>query len=182
MSDVLDLQSSAARLCSCLSATIKNEEAFDCSSSSITHLALYALFFSSLAPLHPGRLQYNWGGGRSGCVLNLCVFPSPPPPAFSPLSCCKKMNHCKLLFTLHARRVFLNVCLKVSLLLVRCCIYSTVLHQLLSCNPLCSSELKTWKMWDKKGALFWEIFQYNIALVMIADLEEKVILPCLNVG
>lgn len=73
MSDGLDLQISSTRLCSCLSTTIKNTEAFDFSNSSITHLALYALFLL-LAPLHPGWNQYNRGAGCSGCVLNLCIF------------------------------------------------------------------------------------------------------------
>lgn len=73
MSDGLDLPISSARLCSSLSSTIKNTEAFDFSSSSITRLTLYALFLL-LAPLHPGRHQYNWGAGCSGCVLNLCIF------------------------------------------------------------------------------------------------------------
>lgn len=96
MSDGLDLQSSAARLCSCSSATIKKEKAFDFSSSSITHLALYALSLL-LAPLNPGWHQYNWGGGCSG--LNLCTL-----PLLTPYSCCKKRNPRKMLFTLHPHR------------------------------------------------------------------------------
>lgn len=71
MSDGLDLQSSAVWLRSCLSATVKNKKAFDSSSSSITHLALYALFLLPAA-LHSGRHQYDWGGGCSG--FNLCTL------------------------------------------------------------------------------------------------------------
>lgn len=82
MSDGLVLQSSAVWLRSCLSATVKNKKAFDFSSSSITHLAFYALFFfSSLllpAALHSGWHQYNWGGGCSG--FNLCTLSSPLSP------------------------------------------------------------------------------------------------------
>lgn len=81
MSDGLVLQSSAVWLCSCLSATVKNKKAFDFSSSSITHLAFYALFLLPAA-LHSGWHQYNWGGGRSG--LNLCTLSSLLSPQMHP--------------------------------------------------------------------------------------------------
>lgn len=81
MSDGLVLQSSAVWLCSCLSATVKNKKAFDFSSSSITHLASYALFLLPAAH-HSGWHQYNWGGGCSG--LNLCTLPSLPSPQMHP--------------------------------------------------------------------------------------------------
>lgn len=102
MSDGLDLQSSGAQLCSCLSATIKNTEAFDFSSSSITHLALYALFLL-LAPLHPGWHQYNWGGG-----LNLCILPLPH-PFHPPVLLQENGKNCKVLYTLHSHKPELDV-------------------------------------------------------------------------
>lgn len=95
MSDGLVLQSSAVWLCSCLSATVKNKKTFDFSSSSITHLAFYALFLLPAA-LHSGWHQYNWGGGSSG--LNLCTLSSLSFP--SDASCKGIHSYCKVLFPL----------------------------------------------------------------------------------
>lgn len=94
MSDGLVLQSSAVWLCSCLSATVKNKKAFDFSSSSITHLAFYALFLLPAA-LHSGWHQYNWGGGCSG--LNLCTLSSLLSPQMHPA---RGFSYCKVLFPL----------------------------------------------------------------------------------
>lgn len=76
MSDGLDLQSSAVWLCSLLSATIKNKVAFDFSSSSITRIALYALFFSKLLSTQDGISTTEVGAALD----YICTFYPPHYP------------------------------------------------------------------------------------------------------